>query len=82
MAATCAVAVATGLIMEDTNTKTRRAIRPQLHDGMNTTGCVLCDHARFVDLTARKAEFSEHAPQELIRDVLRIIGILISPDSN
>ena len=63
-----------------TNTKTRQAIRPQLHNSMNTTGCVLCDHARFVDLTARNAEFYEQAPPELVRDVLRILGILLSPD--
>ena len=65
-----------------TNTKTRQAIRPQLPDITRATGCVLCDHARFVDLAARNAEFSEQAPPELVRDVLRIIGILISPDSN
>lgn len=65
-----------------TNTKTRQAIRPRLPDSTRATGCVLCDHARFVDLAARKAEFSEHAPQELVQDVLRILGILISADSN
>ena len=65
-----------------TNTKTRQAIRPQLPDSIRTTGCVLCDHARFVDLAARNAEFYEQAPPELVRDVLRILGILISPDSN
>lgn len=65
-----------------TNTKTRQAVRPQLPDSMNATGCVLCDHARFVDLAARNAEFSEKAPPELIRDVLRILGILISADNN
>ena len=64
-----------------TNTKTRQAIRPQLPEGMSATGCVLCDHARFVDLSARNARFSELAPQELVENVLHIIGILISADS-
>ena len=65
-----------------TNTKTRQAVRPRLPEGMDTTGCVLCDHARFVDLTARNARFAEAAPPELLKTVLRIIGILISPDSD
>lgn len=64
-----------------TNTKTRHAVRPQLPDTMNATGCVLCDHARFVDLSARNAEFLERAPEELIENVFRIIEILIALDS-
>ena len=64
-----------------TNAKTRLAVRPQLPDTMNATGCVLCDHARFVDLSARNAEFSERAPEELIESVSRIIEILIALDS-
>ena len=63
-----------------TNTKTRQAVRPQLPDSMDTTGCVLCDHARFVDLAARNAAFSEKALSELVQDVLRILAILLSPD--
>ena len=65
-----------------TNTKTRLAVRPALPGSMKTTGCVLCDHARFVDLSARNAEFSEKATPQIVRDVLRILGILISPDPN
>ena len=64
-----------------THTRTRQAIRPSLPCGMKTTGCVLCDHARFVDLSARNADYSESAPPELLRSVLRIIKILISPDN-
>lgn len=63
-----------------TNTRARQAIRPQLPGCMNTTGCVLCDHARFVDLSARNAVFSECAPAELTERVLRILEILIAPD--
>lgn len=65
-----------------TNTKTRHVIRPQLPDTMGITGCVLCDHARFVDLAARNAAYAEKAPPELVRDVLRILGLLIAPDNN
>ena len=65
-----------------TNTKTRQAIRPTLPDTLSVTGCVLCDHARFVDLSARNAKFTEKAPPELVRDVLRIIAILVSPDNH
>lgn len=64
-----------------TNTKTRHAVRPQLPDTMRATGCVLCDHARFVDLSSRNAELFERAPAELMESVLRIIEILIAPDN-
>lgn len=64
-----------------TNSKTRRAVRPVLPEGMGVTGCVLCDHARFVDLAARNAGFAEKAPSELTQSVLDILQILIAPDA-
>ena len=64
-----------------THTKTRLAVRPQRPDAMRTSGCVLCDHARFVDLSARNAVFTERAPADLMDSVLRILAILIAPDS-
>ena len=64
-----------------TNTRTRHAIRPELPETMHTKGCVLCDHARFVDLTARNASFHEKAPVKLVQTVLDILQILLSIDS-
>ena len=65
-----------------TNTKSRLALRPLLPGGVKTTGCVLCDHARFVDARARNAEFFETAPPELLNAVLNILSVLIAPDKN
>lgn len=71
---------ALAMVCPITNTKTRQAIRPELPDSLKSKGCVLCDHARFVDLAARNAEFAEKAPVELVQSVLNIILILLSPD--
>lgn len=63
-----------------THTKTRRAVRPELPAGMRSSGCVLCDHARFVDLSARNAEFLEAAPAHLLQSVLTVLSALLSAD--
>ncbi len=64
-----------------THSKTRQAIRPVLPEGMGVTGCVLCDHGRFVDLRARNASFAEKAPPDLVQSVLDILRLLIAPDN-
>lgn len=64
-----------------THTQTRLAVRPVLPEGMAVTGCVLCDHARFVDLSARDASFAEKAPADLVQAVLDILQILVAPDT-
>lgn len=63
-----------------TNTKTRRVIRPELPAEMETTGCVLCDHSRFVDIQARNAEYIESAPDELVQATRDILHLLIAPN--
>lgn len=64
-----------------THSKTRQVVRPVLPEGMGVTGCVLCDHARFLDLSARNASFAEKAPGDLTQSVLDILQILIAPDA-
>jgi len=63
-----------------TNTMSRRALRPELPSRSQTKGCILCDHARFVDLAARNAEFREVAPKEIVQVSLAILQALLSPD--
>ena len=63
-----------------THTKSRLVLRPQLPEGMQTDGYVLCDHARFVDLQARNAAFAERAPAELTDAVLQILLVLLARD--
>jgi mRNA interferase ChpB len=45
--------------------------------GLTTQGVVLCNQARTVDLKARRAQFIESAPSELITNVLSRFGTLI-----
>jgi mRNA-degrading endonuclease toxin of MazEF toxin-antitoxin module len=45
-------------------------LRHVLRAGMNTRGVVLCHQVRVLDLHARKARFSEKAPQSIIDEVL------------
>lgn len=48
-------------------------IKLSLYEGLITTGVVLCDQARMLDLTSRKAVFKEKAPDALIIEVVDMI---------
>ena len=45
--------------------------------GLLTDGVVLCNQVRTVDLTARRAQFIEAVPAELVADVLARVATLI-----
>lgn len=45
--------------------------------GLETDGVVLCNQVRTVDWKARRAQFIEAVPPELIGDVLARVGALI-----
>jgi mRNA interferase ChpB len=45
--------------------------------GLTTDGVVLCNQVRTVDLTARRAQFVEAAPANLVADVLARVATLI-----
>lgn len=45
--------------------------------GLVTDGVVLCNQVRTVDLKARRAQFVEAAPAELVADVLARVATLI-----
>ena len=45
--------------------------------GLATDGVVLCNQARTVDLKARRAQFVEAAPPELVAEVLARVATLI-----
>jgi len=71
---------ALAMVCPITHTKARRAVRPELPEGLRAEGCVLCDHARFVDLAARNAVHSEAAPTELVQSVLNTLHALLPLD--
>lgn len=43
-----------------------------LDDRTQTTGCILCEHVRTVDLNARGAVFKEKCPEDIFEEVLDI----------
>ena len=49
-------------------------IHISLDDRTNTKGFVMCDQAKSVDLTARGFRFLEAAPDDIVDEVLEIIG--------
>ena len=56
-----------------TNTDKNHAFHVRLDDSTMTTGVVLCDQVRALDIAARNAVFSERAPNELLDDAIDII---------
>jgi len=45
--------------------------------GLATTGVVLCNQPRTVDLSVRKAKFVEQAPPEIVAEVIDAVGALL-----
>src|SRR5579864_894101 len=50
----------------------------KLPSTIETRGVVISDHIRNMDWRARKAEFKESAPPELVAEVLARIAVLVS----
>ena len=46
-----------------------------LNNELNTTGCILTQHIRTIDPEARPIEFIERVPEEIINQVINIIGL-------
>jgi len=49
----------------------------QIPDGLKVRGVLLCDQVRNLDWRARKAEFADHAPGEVVREALQKFSTLI-----
>ena len=45
----------------------------KLDSNTTTTGCVLCEHVKTLDLKARKATKKEECPQNILQEVLDIV---------
>ncbi|MDR1087938.1 MAG: type II toxin-antitoxin system PemK/MazF family toxin [Coriobacteriales bacterium] len=55
------------------NTNKGYPIQPALDGRTRTQGVILCDQAMVLDLKARKAEFVERVPDDILADVVDII---------
>lgn len=56
-----------------THTPRKFFFQPKLPDGLKTDGYVLCNQARFLDLSARNASFQEKVPQEFLAKVVNFV---------
>ena len=57
-----------------TNTNNRFPLHVPLDDRTQTTGVILCEHIKSVDLEARPYSVIEHLPKDLLDKVLNIIS--------
>ena len=59
------------------STRKNIPIQPELDKRTTTQGVILCDQVRTVDLVARKAEYIESIPNELLLETVDIVYGLI-----
>ena len=65
------------LVCPITNTNRDMPLHVVLDQGMKTTGVVMCDQAKMLDLKTRKAEFIERAPSAITSEVCDVLISLI-----
>lgn len=61
------------LVCPITNTITNFPLNVPLNNQTTTTGSILCQHIRSMDLQARNATFIEHVPSTILQEVLDVI---------
>jgi len=57
-----------------TRTDKKLPFHISLDDRTQTTGMVLCDQAKIVDIQARNFEFVENAPEDIVLDILDVVA--------
>lgn len=57
-----------------TNTDKNLPFHVKLDDKTGTTGVILCDQAKMIDIQARDFEFIEKAPKDIVIEVIDIIN--------
>lgn len=61
------------LVCPITNTDNSFPLHVSLDDRTKTTGVILCEHVKSQDLNARRAEFVERLPNDILERVLKRI---------
>jgi mRNA interferase MazF len=64
-----------------TNTKKDYPFHVKLDNRTKTTGVVLCDQTRTLDINARNFEFIEKIPDEILLDIIDIISGFIEKEN-
>ena len=62
-----------------TNTKNSFPLHIPLPDDLQTTGVVLCEHVRSLDLSARQYNYVESVPTEFLQKILDVVFAEIEP---
>lgn len=62
-----------------TNTDNKFPLHVALNAQTKTTGFVLCEQLKSLDMESRKAEFIEKAPQDILRIVLDYLALCLKP---
>jgi len=57
-----------------TNTNKNLPIQPELKEGLITSGVIMCDQAKILDINKRKAEFIEKVDDETLFEAIDIIN--------
>lgn len=61
------------LVCPITNTSTDFPLNVNLNEQTKTTGSILCQHIRSLDLKARNALFVEKVPKSILQETINII---------
>jgi mRNA interferase MazF len=61
------------LVCPITNTNKRHPFHIELDNSTNTTGVVLCDQAKMLDIKARNAQFVEECPSDIWKEAKDLI---------
>ena len=65
------------MICPITNTDREIPIQPKLDNRTKTSGVVMCDQAKILDLQVRNAEFIEKIPNNILCEIVDIIGEIL-----
>ena len=61
------------LVCPITNTNNHFPLHIPLDDRTNTTGVILCEHIRALDLQSRQYQYMEDVPRDILEDVVNIL---------
>lgn len=61
------------LVCPITNTNKHHPFHIELDDSMQTTGVILCDQAKMLDLKARNAKFKEKCSEDIWSEALALV---------
>jgi mRNA interferase MazF len=64
----------TVMVCPVTHTDKNHPFHIRLANGMKTTGVILCDQLRTLDIVAREYEYIEKAPNDVVLEVIGVIN--------